>query len=579
MIAFGGRPRQLGLTPRGGAEECCQRGGVFRERGRTTTNTINNKKTKQKQPSNTYQHHTTTTTVRTTNTTTQIQPTETTQTQAGPDSPELTSITERFGNSITTKHDRSLRIMFQNVNGLPSKNEGQKNTHILDTVNNFNVDVLALSETNKYWPNIPTDHRPQNRFRGWWENSHVNYSFNSTFRQKQANQPGGNLMITVGRTATRVDGAKSGEDVTKLGRWCFTSVKGKNGKIIRMVTAYRPSNKIAKRNTAYSQHIRHFNQISRAGCPQKLFWEDLFGAIDKWQTSGDSIILTVDANQDVRTPSLQKEMEKRGMSEVFLSAHGEKLPPTCSGSLPIDGIFATGDLRIMKCGYLGFGEGVFSDHRALWADIDTASLYDNNTPLMMNVKARRLTLKNPKVVDKYLALWGAFAIKHKLADRITAMRVTPSTKLNLALQLEYKKIDQLRTEGKKFAEQGCRKVRKGQVPFSPQLKVTSAKVDLYKLAIRWKKGGRVSSRKMERLSKSCKVTGHKTLPLTYSKLGLHQPGKCIVLPNERPQRSDPNSFKNLQRPALQKTTQRLLPKLNQCKFKKRSVSVSGESII
>ena len=81
------------------------------------------------------------------------------------------------------------------------------------------------------------------------------------------------------------------------------------------------------------------------------------------------------------------------MSEVFLTAHGEKLPPTCSGSLPIDGIFTSEDLRVMKCGYLGFGEGVFSDHRALWADIDTTCLYDNNTPLMMNVKARRLTLK------------------------------------------------------------------------------------------------------------------------------------------------------------------------------------------
>ena len=93
------------------------------------------------------------------------------------------------------------------------------------------------------------------------------------------------------------------------------------------------------------------------------------------------------------------------------------------------------------------------------------------------------------------------------------MRVSPSTKLNLSLQLEYEKMDKLRTEGKKFAEQGCRKMRKGQVPFSPQLKATSAKVDLYKLTIRWKKGGRVSSRKMERLSKSCKVNGHKTLPL------------------------------------------------------------------
>ena len=292
-----------------------------------------------------------------------------------------------------------------------------------------------------------------------------------------------------------------------------TPIRGKNGLALRIVSAYRPSNKISKGNTTYSQHIRFFNRISRDGCPQQLFWDDLFAQLDAWKKAGELIVLAVDANQDIRNGALSAAMRHRGIGEVMVGRHGDDLPPTCSGSKPIDGIFASNEVRITKCGYLGFGEAVFSDHRALWVDIDSSILCDGRPQLAMHVSARRLTLANPKTKTKYLELWAQFAATHKLADRIAELRMEPSTRLTKAQQIEYEKIDQLRTEGEKFAERRCRKLRKGQIPFSPQLKLAAAKVDLYRLTIKWKKGGRVSSRKMERLSKNCKVNGYKALPL------------------------------------------------------------------
>lgn len=343
MIAHGGRPRQLDHTPIGGAVECCQIGrDLHRQERRTlasrkqTTTT----KTEDKNEHTTHQNN--------------QKPATTTTTMATPTPnhgvPQDTP--ERFGDDVTTKHDNSIRIMFQNINGLPAKKDKQKNTHILETVNGFETDIFAASEVNKYWPNIPADHRPQHRFRGWWENSHIGFAYNSTFRQKQASQPGGNMIITTGHAATRVKGGKTNNDPSGLGRWCSTPIRGKNGMSLRIVSAYRPSNKIAKRNTTYSQHIRYFNQISRDGCPQQLFWDDLFAQLDEWRKTDELIILAVDANQDIRSRTLTAAMRQRGMEEVMIARHGDDLPPTCSGSKPIDGIFASSEIRVSRCGYL-----------------------------------------------------------------------------------------------------------------------------------------------------------------------------------------------------------------------------------
>ena len=99
--------------------------------------------------------------------------------------------------------------------------------------------------------------------------------------------------------------------------------------------------------------------------------------------------------------------------------------------------------------------------------IDSTVLYEGRPKLTMHITARRLTLANPKTKKKFLELWGQFAAKHKITERIAALRMTPSTELSEDQQKEYEKIDQLRTEGKTFAEQRCRKLRKGQIPVLP----------------------------------------------------------------------------------------------------------------
>ena len=67
----------------------------------------------------------------------------------------------------------------------------------------------------------------------------------------------------------------------------------------------------------------------------------------------------MDCNEDVRSPMLKKFLLEVGMQEVILDRHGTNAPATyIEGSLPIDGIFATAAVNIVKGGYTSFAEGV-----------------------------------------------------------------------------------------------------------------------------------------------------------------------------------------------------------------------------
>jgi hypothetical protein len=75
----------------------------------------------------------------------------------------------------------------------------------------------------------------------------------------------------------------------------------------------------------------------------------------------------MDANHDVQAPTFHRI---GNLTEICTYRHGANGPPTLSwGQKAIDGIWVSPALLSCQCGYLGFGEGTRSDHRALWIDL------------------------------------------------------------------------------------------------------------------------------------------------------------------------------------------------------------------
>jgi len=118
------------------------------------------------------------------------------------------------------------------------------------------------------------------------------------------------------------------------------------------------------------------------------------------------VIITSDFNEDIQADNLRFFFSKLGMSAVHSTLHGAQLPVTHNrGTLPIDGIFIPDALIPMcRAGYLAFGEGVPSDHCAVWMDIPLALLHMCQDNSLVKNPVRHLQCTDPRVVLRYNTL-------------------------------------------------------------------------------------------------------------------------------------------------------------------------------
>lgn len=90
-------------------------------------------------------------------------------------------------------------------------------------------------------------------------------------------------------------------------------------------------------------------------------------------------------------------------------------------------------------------------------------------------------------------------------ERINWLYSTFNTPLTPAQEEEYERINKHVTECCLAAERKCRKVRVGQVPFSPIVDTAAKTIYLWSLISNKMKGTKVSSSLIKRLSKKCEI--------------------------------------------------------------------------
>ena len=126
--------------------------------------------------------------------------------------------------------------------------------------------------------------------RGWWENSTVTVAHNTNDRLARL-QYGGVLNAAFGTTATRR--FESGKDETGLGRWVWMKFRGRNGMVLRTITAYRPV-KSDGPQTVHTQHLKYFCENNIPGDQREIFMLQLGLLIDRCHTNGEQVILCGD---------------------------------------------------------------------------------------------------------------------------------------------------------------------------------------------------------------------------------------------------------------------------------------------
>ncbi len=118
--------------------------------------------------------------------------------------------------------------MFQNVGSFSKDNDmGLKLEALRRIMTEQQIDIFGFTESNTCWDVVPELQRLARRTRGWWENSQWSLSYNPLEMETPIHQPGGTGILCVNAVAHQT--LKPGDDLTGLGRWCWTRIRGPNG--------------------------------------------------------------------------------------------------------------------------------------------------------------------------------------------------------------------------------------------------------------------------------------------------------------------------------------------------------------
>jgi hypothetical protein len=213
--------------------------------------------------------------------------------------------------------------------------------------------------------------------------------------------------------------------------------------------------------------------------PREEILLDLTKELNTWIQAGEHVILMMDCNEDVRSSRIQQFLHDSDLQDVIHERHGTDAPPTYKGGkVPIDGIFASRSVNCTLGGYTSFDEGVQgkrADHRCLWIDVKLESVFGHKMPPLICYAQRRVKTNDPRITSRFNQLYRSFLLERNMPIRALTLEAHATYPLHPTLCLEAEKLDRLKVDGVWYADQRCRRLFMGNVPFSPEYKrVTSA---------------------------------------------------------------------------------------------------------
>ena len=245
---------------------------------------------------------------------------------------------------------------------------------------NQDVDLLCLTEVNKRWSQVNDENLIWNVMSQWVEHSSIKAAWNQRDPGHSANQIGGTVTAAFNDTVHRIKG--TGHDPTKLGRFSYINLQGRNNCSTVVISAYCPY----LSSGPYSVYAQHLNYMNIHNPTDNLdvrafFWNDLETSVRQRIDDGDQIILTGDFNSEFK--EVREWMLELGFVEGICEKHGYDAAPTRINGQKIlqlmEYLLALTHLRASAAGYLSFGK-LMGDHRGLWMDLPVELLIGYNPP-------------------------------------------------------------------------------------------------------------------------------------------------------------------------------------------------------
>ena len=304
----------------------------------------------------------------------------------------------------------------------------------------------------------------------WRENRRVQAANNITKPSTAEFQVGGTATVAFDDWVFRI--SKQGSDIRLLGRWAWLTITGKNNCNTTIITCYCPV-RGKSTGSVYSQQLIYMAENralipAETTCPRQLYGIDLKLLIEEKAGLGHQIIVCGDFNSDY--PELKAWMLGLNLEDLLSTKYG--LGPRTykrSKDCPIDCCFGIPSLKINRGGYLSFGR-LHSDHRGVWIDIPARLLLGYKPSPITYVDARRLKLIDPRVVTKYQSKLIQLCFYHNIFQKMDNLHKRATYPLSPILAEEYEAIDAVIEQLMEEAEKKCRKLRTGEIPWSPAYK-------------------------------------------------------------------------------------------------------------
>ena len=422
------------------------------------------------------------------------------------------------GDMITAqKGQRDIRVFLQNPNGVMGKDTKHDDRRALLSLREWGADVISLPETNCNWKTEWLRNKWSSEVQRVWRHSKVFYaSIDKPADPRATYLPGGACLIVAGKWASRV--IENGSDT--LGRWVWATLQGRQNERLTFVSLYRPNlGTIASGPaTVWSQQRSRMAELATAEDstleydPRKQCLIDFNNWMKNRTAAGHRVVVLTDSNQTLTDGrekyNLKDLVSDRSLLSAMEAKHREQSVNSVDrGTNTIDHILTQGvrSTDIHKAGQLPFGLGFHTDHRGVFADMDSDELLKLWIEEPEQRDYRRLSSKNAKHRHQYLAHLVKHLESHNVYERVGELgRGCQNGSLNADQETEYNKIDTAITEGMIAAENSLPKKR--ERGWTAELNRLIHRVRYYKLLLRRNRGLPVRDDILQKVKDLAEVT-------------------------------------------------------------------------
>ena len=137
---------------------------------------------------------------------------------------------------------------------------------------------------------------------------------------------------------------------------------------------------------------------------------------------------------------------------------------------------------------MDFDEGIKSNHRMLWVDIEDTQLWGSTDLAHVPPRARRLKNQDPRVRGRYLEELSKRLQEKDIPNQIFKLETMCGEKISKETRTQMDRLVKERNNAMVEAEKKCRKLKMGAYHWSPAIKEARQAIRIWTLLKRKLKG-------------------------------------------------------------------------------------------